>query len=130
MNYETVCEQIETQLATITGLRVGNVAAGTPPPFAILDWPDEIRFDETYGRGADSMTVPLAVAVGRPAERTTRSRLAVYCNGTGSESIKAVLEAGTYTAFDSIRVTDVKFATWSEGGIDYATAVFGLEIMG
>jgi len=130
MNLESVCDAIEARLATITGLRVSDGQATGTPPFAVLYWPEEVRFDETYGRGTDSITMPLAVAVGRPTDRTARSRLSDFVDGSGTSSIKAIIESGTYTAFDSIRVASVEFVMLTEKGIDYAAALFSLEIYG
>jgi hypothetical protein len=53
-----------------------------------------------------------------------------YCAGSGASSIKAVLEAGTYTAFDTVRVARVEFDVLTIGGTDYLAALFDLDIIG
>jgi hypothetical protein len=107
MNLATVMEEIGARLRTITGpptLRVsdfGLVGAITPPA-AILSWPDELDYDMTYARGADRLTFPLTLLVGKASLRASRDALGAYCDGSGAQSIKAKLEAGngTYASFD------------------------------
>jgi hypothetical protein len=68
--------------------------------------------------------------VGKAHDRSTRDRVADYCDGSGAKSIKAVVESGTYTAFDSVRVARVEFDVVTIGGIDYLAALFELDIIG
>ena len=126
-----VMDAISTRLDSIGGLRCFAYPPGTVvPPAAVVSYPEQITFDETYGRGMDRMSLPVFVVVGRPTDRSTRDLMSKYCNGSGSSSIKAVLESGTYTAFDVVRVEDIKFDVWNLGGTDYMTAEFTLDIAG
>jgi hypothetical protein len=100
------------------------------PPAAIVSYPQAYTFDATYGRGMDRLSLPVVVVVGRPTERQTRDNLAVYCNGSGAKSVKAVVESGTYTAFHMVRVEDIEFDVVSIAGTDYMAAVFTLDIAG
>lgn len=133
MNLANVMDQISTRLGTISTI-TGRCFAYPPPtvspPAAIVSYPDTYTFDETYGRGMDRLSLPVVVVVGRPTERTTRDRLAGYCDGSGVSSVKAVLESGTYTAFHMVRVESVDFDVVSIGGIDYMAAAFTLDIAG
>lgn len=131
MNIVDVMDQVATQLATITGLRV----TAYPPdnvqvPAAVVSWPDSYTYDETYRRGMDRLTLPVLVLVQRTPDRVARSALAIYCNGSGSSSIKAVLESGTYTAFDSLRVESVAFDVVTFAGTDYTAATFSIDVVG
>ena len=131
MNVNDVAEEIVTQLDTISGLRCHK---GPPdsitPPAGILVLPDAIDFDETYGRGSDRMSWPLLVVVARVSDRTVMERIGVYCDGSGASSVKAVLEAGTYTAFHTLRVTRVEFDVLNWQNTDYHAAIFDLDIFG
>lgn len=131
MNLATVMEQLATQLATITNL---NTFAYPPdmahPPAAIVVWPDEIRFDDTYLRGKDSMTIPVLVIVGKVSDRSSMAELGDYASGSGSRSIKAVLEAGTYTAMNTVRVTRAEFIEITLAGVPYNGAWFEVDISG
>jgi hypothetical protein len=51
-------------------------------------------------------------------------------NPSGASSVKQVLESGTYTAFDELRVTSVEFDVVSIANTDYLAAMFDLDITG
>ncbi len=131
MDLALVMQQVSDRLDTIDGLRCFAYPTGTlSPPGAIVSYPDKIVFDDTYGRGMDRMDLPVVLVVGKPAERTTRDRLAIYCKGSGASSVKAVLESGVYTAFDTLRVVDIDFDTVNISGVDHMAALFTLDIAG
>jgi hypothetical protein len=124
-------DEIGDRLDTITGLRgFGFPPDHITPPAAIVSYPEGIVFDRTYRRGKDTLTLPVVVVVGKPNDRSTVTRLGAYCDGSGGSSIKAVLESGTYTSFDRVRVTDVDFDVYTIGGNDYMGALFMLDIGG
>lgn len=131
MDINAVMDQIGTQLDTISGLRVYDyLADSVAPPAAIVYFPQELEFDQTYGRGMDRLTLPILVVVGRVSDRASRDKLVAYANGSGSSSIKAVVESGTYTAFHTVRVTMVEFDIARINEVDYAGALFMLDIAG
>lgn len=131
MNIAAVMDAIGDQIDTIAGLTVHRHPPDrVSPPAAVVVYPEEITFDKSYGRGSDGMTLPVVVVVGKPTARVARTRLVAYCDGTGAKSIKQVVEAGTYTAFDTVRVADVIFDVITIGGTDYLAAQFNLEIEG
>lgn len=126
-----VMEQVAGRLSAIPNLRVfGYPPDDAKPPFAVVDFPDEYTYDETYGRGMDRMTLPVNVYVSRVVDRTLPDEMSTYANGDGPASIKAVLESGTYTAFDTLRVTRVEFDWVKYGSGDYLAALFTLDIAG
>lgn len=133
MDLGDVMDEIATQVRTISSL-AGRTHAHPvdtlTPPSAVVGWPEDYTFDATYGRGTDRMTLPLVVVVGRPSDRTLRDRLAGYCAGSGDESIKQVVEAGTYTAFDVVTVQSIDFDIVQVGGADHLAALFSLDIAG
>lgn len=131
MNLANVMDEVSAQLDTIDGLRCFAYPPPTlSPPAAVVSYPDEYTFDETYGRGMDRLKLPVVVVVGRPVERTTRDRLGAYCDGSGPSSVKSVLESGTYTAFDTVRVEGIEFDAVDIGGVAYMAAMFTLDIAG
>lgn len=130
MDLNNVVDELVTRLQTITALRVHAEPPGTvSPPAAVISWP-EVSYDGTYGRGMDALTLPLVLVVGKASDRIARKTVNAYVNGSGARSIKAVLEAGTYTSFDVIRVASARFEVDSIGGIEFLAAVFSLEITG
>lgn len=131
MNLADIMDAIATQLDTITGLRVTAYPPDqVQPPAGIVTYPDSYTFDGTYGRGMDRITIPVVVVVGRVYDRATRDLIASYCDGSGTSSVKAVIEAGTYTAFDTVRVESVEFDVVTIAGTDYMAATFNLDIAG
>lgn len=126
-----VMDAIGNRLKTIAGLRVFSTPPPTiTPPAAIVSYPEVIEFDKTYGRGMDVMTLPVVLVVGRVSDRLARDQLGAYCDGSGSKSVKAVIESATYTAFDVVRVERVEFDPVTIGGVDYLAALFTLGIGG
>lgn len=132
MDLNDVMDEIATQLDTISGLRVHDHPPGSvTPPAGIVSYPDRVDFDETYGRGMDRIrNLPVVVVVGKATDRTARTRINGYASATGASSVKAVLEAGTYTSFSTIRVASVEFDVVTIGTIDYIAAMFALDIAG
>jgi len=131
MNLANVMDEIAGRLSTIEGLRVFAWPVGTlTPPGAVVGYPADGQYDETYGRGADSMTIPVVIVVGRVSERASRDLLAAYVDGSGARSIKTVLETGTYTTFDTIRVQWPDFDVYTVAGTDYLSVVFDVSVFG
>lgn len=131
MDLAQVMQQIADRLDTIDGLRTHAHPMGSvTPPAAIVSYPEVIDYDQTYQRGEDHLTLPLVVVVGRPYDRGTRDALAPYVNGSGPSSVKAVLEAGDFTAFATVEVQRCEFDVLSIGGVDYMAALFTLDISG
>jgi hypothetical protein len=131
VDLDAVATEIATQLDTIDGLRVyGYPPDSISPPAGVLSLPTDIDFDKTYGRGMDRLTWPLLVIVGKVTDRTVPERLYPYCSGSGESSVKAVLEAGTYTALDMLRVTRAEPDVVNWHGTDYVGVVFELDIAG
>lgn len=132
MDLALVMQALADRMDTITGLRVLGYPPDTAPqvPVAIVSYPQSYTYDETYGRGMDRLELPVVVLVGKVSDRATRDRIAKWVNGSGADSIKAVLESGTYTVFDSCRVTRVEFDTAVVGGVDLLTATLFVDIAG
>lgn len=131
MDLAKVMDAVAAQLDTIPGLRVFAYPPDSlVPPAAVVSYPDTLTFDDTYGRGMDRLTLPVVVVVGRPSDRSTRDNLAVYCDGSGVASVKAVIEAGAYADFDTVRVASIDFDAVTIGGTDYMAALFNLDIVG
>lgn len=126
-----VMEEIATRLETIDGLRAFGYPPDTlTPPAAVVSYPETYTFDDAYARGADRATVPIVVVVGRVSDRASRDAISAYLDGAGTRSLKQVLETGTYTAFDSLRLMSAEFDVVSIGGTDYLAATIDVDIVG
>ncbi|HKX46586.1 MAG TPA: hypothetical protein VJP77_07775 [Planctomycetota bacterium] len=131
VNLADVMDEVAAQLDTITGLRAfAYPPDALVPPAAVVSYPDEVSYDQTYARGMDRITLPVVVLVGKASDRMSRDTIAGYVDGTGAGSIKAVVEAGTYTACDTVRVSRCEFDVVRIAGIDYLAALFELDITG
>lgn len=131
MNLGAVMDAVAARLDTIVGLRCfAYPPDAIQPPAAIVSYPETIAFDATYGRGMDRITLPLVVVVGKVHDRSTRDVLGAYCGGSGATSVKAVLESGTYTAFDVVRVASAEFDVVTIAGTEYMAGLFELDIAG
>lgn len=102
----------------------------TTAPSAYVDYPTDIRYDQTYGRGSDAMTVPLAVLIGRKDDGRTATAVAAYAAGGGESSVKAAVESHQTTAWDVAVVTSADFDYVTVGAVPYVAAVFTIEITG
>ncbi|MFE9748452.1 hypothetical protein ACFYOT_26395 [Saccharothrix saharensis] len=131
MNLADVMDELGTALEAIEGLRVHPYYADRiAPPSAVVGWPDPLDYDATMGRGADRVTLPVYVLVGKVDARSARDRLAVYLDGSDSKSVKAALDNGTYTACDSVTVTSATVESISVAGVEYLGGVFQVDIFG
>lgn len=134
MNLDTVMSQIEEQLRTIDGLHVVVDGERVNVPCAFVALPANYTFDATYGRGSDTMTIPVVVLVSSTPPRNIRKTLGAYCDGSGDKSVKACIEAGLktgrYTAFSDVHVTGIDFDEWQNGDVSYPAAIFSLDIYG
>lgn len=132
MNLNTVADEIATVLDTIASLRVSSYPPPTVvPPAGIVSYPGSVDFDETYGRGMDRIRDwPVLVVVGKATDRTARTSIYGYAAATGASSVKAVLEAHTWTSLATLRVTSVEFDVVSIASVDYISALFHLDIAG
>jgi hypothetical protein len=126
-----VMAAIRSRLGTISGLRVQeSPAAAVVPPAAGVGLPTDYTFDETYGRGYDRLSLPVEILIGRASDRGAHKDLSAYVDGSGSKSIKAVLESGTYTAFDTLIVKSVEFSIYTLSATDYLSAMFTVDVFG
>lgn len=134
MNVKAVAEELAGKLAGITGLRAfAYPVAKLPFPGAVVGLPDDITFDQTYGRGSDAMTFPVWVMVARTDDRAGALELAAYLDGTGAKSVKAALDdttTNTYTECDTVTVVTATTGTYTYNGVDAFGAEFTVQVTG
>ena len=131
MNIPDVMDELGVALAAIAGLRVFPFNADkVNPPAAIVGWPDPLEYDQTMARGMDRQTLPLYVVVGKLDARISRDALGKYLNGSGDHSVKVAVEAGTYTACDTVRVTEATVNAYHVAGVEYLGAEFKIDVVG
>lgn len=133
MNLTDVANEVAQRLDTIDGLNAFPYPPGSiSPPAAIVlnPSPGDINYDATYGRGTDTMTLPVIVLAGKASDRSANEAIRAYCDGSGSRSVKAVLESGEYTSLDIIRVATAGVDGVTIAGTEYLAALFDIEIAG
>lgn len=90
---EQVMQAIETRLATISGLRVNDVAPDQiNPPAAFVGVPPIPNYRLTMGRARYSITPTITVLTSASWDRAGQLKLASYANPTGASSIPAAVE--------------------------------------
>ncbi|TDB71802.1 hypothetical protein E1211_15235 [Micromonospora sp. 15K316] len=132
MNLDDVAGELGAALRTIDGLNVPEWGVDrVHPPFALIPLPDPITYDTTHGRGSDRIEDwPVLVLVAKPTQPAARRAIAEYADGSGPKSVKAAIEARTYTSCDSVRVATAEFDVVTYAGTDYLAAMFHLDITG
>ncbi len=132
MTPSTVRDNLKARLATISGMRCyDTIPDSINVPAAIVGMLD-FEFDMTMLRGADKATLDIIVVTGRMSERSAQNALDSYLTGTGSTSVKTVVEANPTLsgACQTLRVTTATSGTLQVGGIDYLAYRFRTDLIG
>ena len=132
MTVSTVRDNLKTQIATISGLRVyDTVPDSVNVPAAVVGMLD-MDFDATMNRGYDRATLDVILITGRMSERSAQNALDTYLSGSGNSSIKAVVEANKTLsgAVQTLRVTAATSGSIQVSGIDYLAYRFRVELIG
>lgn len=134
MNIADVMNEVADVVKAIGGdnpLRVHAHPIKTiSPPAAVVTYPDTITYDVTAGRGSDSMSLGLWIAVGDVNTVSARDVLSDYTAGAGPRSIKAAIEGHGWTSCDFVNVTAVEFDPITLAAIQYMGAMFTLDVIG
>jgi hypothetical protein len=130
MNVETVTQQLADQLGTVLNGRSTPYAPDTLSPPAGYVFGPESTPHQSYSNGLTRLKVSVTVAVARDPLSVAWKALAGYISDTGASSVKACLESGTYTAFDTIVVVRSTVGDVTIGGTTYKGAQFDLDITG
>lgn len=132
-NVSGIMAGLATRVDTITGLRVyAYPADAVSVPAAVIAFPDEVTYDDTMARGADRVTIPVHVLVGKVSDRASAAKLNAYLAGSGASSIKAAIEADKTLsgAADTTRVTEATVTGVTVGGVELLSATFLVEVIG
>lgn len=132
VNLSAVMDAIAAKVDLIDPLNVYSWPTDSvSPPAAIVAYPEDYAFDLNYGRGQDTITLPVWVVVGRVHDRSTKVDLAAYCDGSGPKSVKQAIEVETYSGvLDDAQVQHIDFDAIQIAGTDYMAAMFTVKITG
>jgi hypothetical protein len=127
----TVMDQIGSRLDTIDGLRVHAYEKDEiQVPAGLVSLPGMINYQTTFGPGYCQLTIEVTILVSKVDDKIRRDKIAPYADSRGSRSVRAVLEGGTYTAFDSLEVRTGRFLVVNIAGDDYLAFVVAIDIIG
>jgi hypothetical protein len=132
MDLGDIMDGLATALATISGLQVyGYPPDSVTTPAAVVALPDTITYDDTMARGADRITIPVHVLVGKVSDRSAAAALAGYLSGAGTSSVKAAVESDATLggAADTARVTEASVSVMTVAGVDLLAASFSIDVV-
>ena len=90
----SIRDGIKTNLANISSLIVfGYVPDSIEPPTAVVGVVDNIEYDSTMARGADTYNIPVFLYVSRIDAEDSQDTLDAYLASTGASSVKAQVES-------------------------------------
>jgi hypothetical protein len=131
---------VAARLRTIDGLRVYDTLPGTveaPAAVVIPGAPSSvdgtfIRFDGSFGRGHDDITVTIVLIVGTASDRSAQELLDEYLSGDGEQSVKAAVEGDETlggVAYNACVVSahDYGLTTWAD--VPYLGARLRVDIV-
>lgn len=125
-------EDMASRLKEIPGLFCYDRIPGRiEPPAAVVGMPDPLTYNLTYGPTAGTYLIPVRLYVARVDAEEAQSILDQYIAPTGSQSIKAALEATTVTGcWHSLTVVQVgEFGSYEIGGVPYLGCQFTTEVI-
>ncbi len=129
---QTILGGLAARLRTIAGLRAFDYMPEViAPPTAIVQLPEGINYDLTFGRGADTYDLRVLLLVAKGTDRAASANLAGYLNAAGPTSVKAAVEADD-TLGGLVDVANVKRArgvgSYTVAGVEYLGATFDVEV--
>lgn len=127
-----VMDEAALALSQITGINVfAYPPASLTAPAGYLSYPDQIRYDQTYGRGQDDyIGLPIVLVVGVPTAKKTRDRVAAWSASDGPTSVKARMDAWQWTTCDYLAVDTCEFDVEVIGGVEYLACMFKATVTG
>jgi len=96
-------------------------------PCSLVDFPETVTFDLTFGTGKDTFLVPVWHIVGNVSAKAARDAMSAAL--TGAASFKAKLE-GSQSFCDSVRVKDAEIGKVTVGAVTYIGIKFMTEVIG
>lgn len=132
MKLDAVMDEVATVLSQILGLRVfAYPPPSLVPPAGYVSYPDSIDFDSAYARGVDEFVgLPIVLLAAKVTDRAARDTVSRWSAGDGVGSVKAVMEAWTWTTCDDLTVTSCEFDVERVAGVDYLAAMFKCTVIG
>ena len=124
---------IATNLGNISSLTVfGFVPDSIEPPTAVVGVVDNIEYDTSMSRGADTYTIPVFLYVSRVDAQDAQDTLDAFLASSGSSSVKTQIESDSTLGgvANSVRVVEAdNYGVYSINNIDYLGCEFTVEVI-
>ena len=124
---------IATNLGNISSLTVfGFVPDSIEPPTAVVGVVDNIEYDTSMARGADTYTIPVFLYVSRVDAQDAQDTLDAFLASTGSSSVKTQIESDSTLSgvANSVRVVEAdNYGVYTVNDIDYLGVEFMVEVI-
>jgi len=124
---------IATNLGNISSLTVfGFVPDSIEPPTAVVGVVDNIEYDTSMSRGADTYSIPVFLYVSRVDAQDAQDTLDAFLASTGSSSVKAQVESDITLGGEaqSVRVVEAdNYGVYTINNIDYLGCEFTVEVI-
>ena len=124
---------IATNLGNISSLTVfGFVPDSIEPPTAVVGVVDNIEYDTSMARGADTYTIPVFLYVSRVDAQDAQDTLDAFLASTGSSSVKTQIESDSTLSgvANSVRVVEAdNYGVYTINNIDYLGVEFMIEVI-
>lgn len=128
-----VMDEIAAVLKTATGLAQfhGYPPATVSGPAGYVSYPQTVTYTGAYQRGECEYTaLPVTVLVGKPTQKSTRDRIAAYCDVSGPSSIPRILEEHRWQSCDDLTCGTGSFDVETVAGVDYLAVTFLCTVIG
>ena len=124
---------IATNLGNISSLTVfGFVPDSIEQQTAVVVVVDNIEYDSTMARGADTYSIPVFLYVSRVDAQDSQDTLDAFLASTGSSSVKAQVESDITLGGEaqSVRVVEAdNYGVYTINNIDYLGCEFTIEVI-
>jgi hypothetical protein len=124
---------IATNLENISSLTVfGFVPDSIEPPTAVVGVVDNIEYDTSMSRGADTYSIPVFLYVSRVDAQDAQDTLDAFLASSGSSSVKTQIESDVTLGgvANSARVVEAdNYGVYSINNIDYLGCEFTVEVI-
>ncbi len=124
---------IATNLGNISSLTVfGFVPDSIEPPTAVVGVVDNIEYDTSMSRGADTYTIPVFLYVSRVDAQDAQDTLDAFLASSGSSSVKTQIESDVTLGgvANSARVIEAdNYGVYTINNIDYLGCEFTVEVI-
>ena len=124
---------IATNLGNISTLTVfGFVPDSIEPPTAVVGVVDNIEYDTSMSRGADTYSIPVFLYVSRVDAQDAQDTLDGFLASSGSSSVKTQIESDVTLGgvANSARVVEAdNYGVYTINNIDYLGCEFTVEVI-